>query len=149
MAKTYYDFLVVGSGLAGLSFALKASALGRVAIFSKTKLETGNTEMAQGGIAAVISKDDSLDQHVNDTLVAGAGLCKKSVVEFVVRQGADRINDLVDWGVKFDVSSEQDFALTREGGHSQRRILHVEDHTGLDIQRQLLSEARRNPNIDL
>lgn len=149
MNKHQYDFLVIGSGLAGLSFALKASQLGRVAIFSKTRLETGNTEMAQGGIAAVVSKEDSLDNHVQDTLVAGAGLCRRDVVEFVVEQGAERIKDLIEWGVHFDLKDGQNFSLTKEGGHSQRRILHVEDHTGLDIQRQLLAKVRENPDIDL
>jgi L-aspartate oxidase len=144
-----YDFMVIGSGLAGLAFALKASAHGRVCILSKTHLETGNTEMAQGGIAAVMSKDDSAEQHIRDTLVAGAGLCNKEIVKMVVDAGPDSIQDLVEWGVKFDRQADQSFSLTKEGGHSQRRILHVEDHTGLDIQRQLLSLVRSNSKIDL
>ncbi len=144
-----YDFMVIGSGLAGLAFALKVSAFGRVCILSKTHLETGNTEMAQGGIAAVTSKDDSAEQHIQDTLIAGAGLCNKDIVKMVVDAGPDCIQDLVNWGVKFDRQSDQSFSLTKEGGHSQRRILHVEDHTGLDIQRQLLSLVRANKQIDL
>ncbi len=144
-----YDYLVIGSGLAGLAFALKASEHGKVCVLSKTRLETGNTEMAQGGIAAVMSVEDSLEQHVQDTLVAGAGLCNEKIVRMVVENGPERIRDLVDWGVVFDKKDDQSFSLTREGGHSQRRILHVVDHTGLDIQRQLLSKVRENKNIEL
>lgn len=147
--RSHYDFLVIGSGLAGLSFALKASELGRVCVLSKTQLETGNTEMAQGGIAAVMSKDDSVDQHFQDTLTAGAGLCDPKVVRMVVESAPDRVRELVEWGVPFDKGADEMFSLTREGGHSQRRILHVEDHTGLDIQRQILRKVRENKNIDL
>lgn len=144
-----YDYLVIGSGLAGLAFALKASEHGKVCVLSKTRLETGNTEMAQGGIAAVMSVEDSLEQHVEDTLVAGADLCNENIVRMVVENGPDRIRDLVNWGVEFDKKQDQSFSLTREGGHSQRRILHVVDHTGLDIQRQLLRRVRENKNIEL
>ena len=144
----HYDFVVVGSGLAGLAFALKAKDMGRVAVLSKTKLETGNTEMAQGGIAAVMSEDDTLDQHIQDTITAGAGLCDPETVTAVVEQGPQRIRDLIRWGVQFDIDGN-DFNLTREGGHSKRRILHVEDHTGLDIQRQLLEQVRNEDNIEL
>lgn len=147
--KHEYDFLVIGSGLAGLAFALKASELGRVCVLSKTRLESGNTEMAQGGIAAVVSKEDSLEQHLQDTLSAGAGLCKPEVVRQVVESGPDRIADLVKWGVAFDRDPMQNFSLTREGGHSKRRILHIEDHTGYDIQQQLLKKIRLNERIDL
>lgn len=140
---------MIGSGLAGLAFALKASAHGKVCVLSKTRLETGNTEMAQGGIAAVMSVEDSVEQHVQDTLVAGAGLCNEDIVRMVVENAPSRIHDLVDWGVEFDKKEDQSFSLTREGGHSQRRILHVVDHTGLDIQRQLLKKVRENSSIDL
>lgn len=149
LAEETYDFLVLGSGLAGLAFALKASKFGRVAVLSKTQLQTGNTEMAQGGIAAVISREDSADQHFQDTVVAGAGLCDEKIVRLVVESGPEAIQDLVSWGVEFDRSSSDGYSLTREGGHSQRRILHVEDHTGLDIQRHLLSFAKKEKNIDL
>ena len=146
--RQHYDFIVVGSGLAGLAFALKAKEFGRVAVLSKTKLETGNTEMAQGGIAAVMSEEDSLERHIQDTITAGAGLCDPDVVKKVVEQGPQRIHDLINWGVQFDIEGS-DFNLTREGGHTKRRILHVEDHTGLDIQRQLLEQVRNEDNIDL
>ncbi len=147
--KSHYNFLVVGSGLAGLAFALRAREIGSTAILSKTTLETGNTERAQGGIAAVMSKEDSMQKHIRDTLTAGAGLCDEDTVRFVVEQGPDRIRDLVDWGVHFDLDQKADFALTREGGHSDRRILHVEDHTGLEIQRQLLGQVRTGHQVDL
>lgn len=147
--REHFDYLVVGSGLAGLAFALKASSLGRVLVLSKTELENSNTEMAQGGIAAVMSSDDDLDQHVQDTLTAGAGLCDENIVRHCVEQGPERIRDLVEWGVQFDLDENRGFALTREGGHSQRRILHIEDHTGLEIHRQLLKRVRDNPNITL
>lgn len=146
--KTHYDFLVLGTGLAGLSFALKAQELGSVALISKTDLHSGNTERAQGGIAAVFNSEDSLESHYQDTLIAGAGLCDPKVVQHVVSQGPERIQDLVKWGVHFDINADKSFALTREGGHSQRRILHVEDHTGLDIHRQLLKTAMSCESID-
>lgn len=136
------DFLVIGSGLAGLAFALKASRIGKVVVCTKERISTTNTAMAQGGIAAVTSIDDSFDSHIQDTLTAGAGLCRLDVVKNVVEQGPDRIQDLLDWGVKFDAD------LTREGGHSQRRIFHVADHTGLEIHRQLLVRAQEEKNIE-
>ena len=147
----HVDFLVIGSGLAGLVFALKAASMGRVLILSKTNLELSNTEKAQGGIAAVMKggPDDSLEKHTQDTLLAGAGLCDETVVRHVVSQASDRIRDLQDWGVQFDLDENQKIALAREGGHSARRILHIEDHTGLDIHRQLLLRARENPNIEM
>ncbi|MCB0350595.1 MAG: L-aspartate oxidase, partial [Bdellovibrionales bacterium] len=149
MKDDHFQYLVIGSGLAGLAFALKAASQGRVLVLSKTGLESSNTEMAQGGIAAVMSTDDDLDKHVQDTLIAGAGLCKEEIVRACVEQGPSRIRDLVDWGVKFDLNENQQFSLTREGGHSQRRILHIEDHTGLEIHRQLLKKVKENPNITL
>lgn len=132
---------MIGSGLAGLAFALKACRFGTVTVFTKEHITTTNTAMAQGGIAAVSSSDDSFDSHIQDTLTAGAGLCRLDVVKNVVEQGPDRIQDLLDWGVRFDAD------LTREGGHSQRRIFHVADHTGLEIHRQLLVRAQAEKNI--
>lgn len=147
--QNHYDFVVLGTGLAGLSFALKAQKLGRVALISKTDVSSGNTQRAQGGIAAVFGSEDSLQSHIDDTLKAGAGLCDPNVVSFVVNQGPDRIQELINWGVHFDVKEDNSFSLTREGGHSQRRILHVEDHTGLDIHRQLLKAVLSCENIDI
>ncbi len=144
------DFLVIGSGLAGLAYALKVADHGRVVILSKAAAPVTNTSMAQGGIAAVMSPDDSFASHIQDTLVAGAGLCHEDVVRRVVEAAPTRIEDLLKWGIKFDVvdSSGAKLALTREGGHSHRRILHVQDHTGQDIHRELLQRARAHQNIE-
>ncbi len=147
MRHQHYDFLVIGSGLAGIAFALKVAPLGRVLVLSKSALEVSNTEMAQGGIAAVMSPDDSLEKHIQDTLTAGAGLCFEPAVREVVEQAPDRIRDLIEWGVAFDQDKDKNLSLAREGGHSARRILHVEDQTGLEIHRRVLKRARENPNI--
>lgn len=145
-----YKFIVIGTGLAGLAFSLKVAQLGKVALLSKEELTAANSTMAQGGIAAVISDEDSFDKHIKDTITAGAGLCNPEVVKQVISQGAERIQDLTDWGVKFDLQGGgNDFALTREGGHSERRILHIKDYTGLGIHQSLLKRAQENPNIDL
>ena len=145
------DFLVIGSGLAGLAYALKIADRGRVIILSKSAAPATNTSMAQGGIAAVMSPDDSFESHVRDTLIAGAGLCHEDVVTAVVQSAPQRIKDLLKWGVHFDVKDQQGapLDLTREGGHSHRRILHVQDHTGLEIHAYLLALALRHPNIEL
>ncbi|GIL18439.1 MAG: L-aspartate oxidase [Oligoflexia bacterium] len=144
------DFLVIGSGLAGLAFSLKASSLGKVTILTKNKAHTTNTERAQGGIAAVMSKEDSFESHISDTLRAGAGLCKEDVVENYIRQAPDRIKDLLNWGVHFDLQSpDGNLDLTREGGHSFRRVLHHEDQTGAEIHSALLKKCRSNPNIEI
>jgi L-aspartate oxidase len=149
MKQNHFDFLVIGSGLAGLSFALKAAAQGRVLVLSKTELSRTNTQMAQGGIAAVMAGDDDIHQHAHDTLIAGAGLCNEEVVNHVVEQAPERINDLVEWGVRFNLDENKKFSLTKEGGHSRRRILHFEDQTGSEIHQQLLRRALENPNITL
>jgi L-aspartate oxidase len=135
------EVLVLGSGLAGLVLALKVADQSKVLLCTKTDLVTTNSAMAQGGIAAVMSEEDSFDQHVQDTLAAGAGLCDVNVVRHVIEQGPARIRDLVEWGVKFDVG------LTKEGGHSIRRILHVADHTGQDVHAQILKLVLAHPNI--
>lgn len=143
------DVLVIGSGLAGLAFALKAAEFGQVTLITKSQLEDTNTRLAQGGVAAVTSSEDSLESHIRDTLIAGAGLCREEIVRYVVEQGAERINDLTDWGVKFDLADSQDFALTREGGHSNRRILHIADQTGAGIHLPLLNKVKAHPKIQL
>ena len=143
------DFLIIGSGLAGLSLALKISDLGEVIVISKGCIEESNNScLAQGGLAAVVSDKDSVEQHVQDTLEAGAGLCDSKVVEYVVQRGADSVDDLINWGVAFD-RDLHGFCLNREGGHSQRRILHVADHTGREIHTILLNQVRQNPRIRL
>jgi len=144
------DFLVIGSGLAGLAFALKAAKHGKVTIITKDQAPAANTAWAQGGIAAVMSDEDSFESHINDTMRAGAGLCKADVVHDCIEQAPERIQDLFDWGVQFDLKNgSQIIDLTREGGHSNRRILHFEDHTGLQIHQTLLKKCRENPNIEI
>ncbi len=150
-----FDFLVLGSGIAGLSFALKVAPRGRVAIVTKKDRAESNTNYAQGGIAAVTSKEDSFELHVRDTLAAGAGLCKESVVRTIVEEGPARIAELIRLGMKFserDAPAEdggRELDLGREGGHSKRRILHAKDVTGREIERALLNAASRQPNIEI
>lgn len=148
------DVLIIGSGLAGLALALKMSSHGKVVILSKEKAPDSNSDMAQGGIAAVMAAEDSFESHVRDTLVAGAGLCKTEVVRNFVEQAPARIQDLLQWGVQFDLrrgasNEENSIDLTREGGHSFRRILHYEDQTGHEVHSTLLKRVRENPNINL
>lgn len=148
------DILIIGSGTAGLSLALKLAVHGKVIVLAKETAAITNSAMAQGGISAVMSEEDSFESHIQDTLVAGAGLCKETVVRDYVTQAPDRIQDLINWGVKFDVrknGSEKtsEIDLTREGGHSFRRILHFEDQTGLEVHRTLLKRVKENPNITL
>lgn len=146
------DILIIGSGTAALAMALKMADSASVIILTKEKAGDTNSSMAQGGIAAVMSEEDSFASHIQDTLTAGAGLCKETVVKNYVEQAPDRIEDLINWGVRFDVhkkSNEEstEIDLTREGGHSFRRILHFEDQTGLEIHRNLLKKVRENSNI--
>lgn len=144
------DYLVIGSGIAGLSFALKMAEHGRVHVISKTSLNETNTNYAQGGIASVFTGSDSFELHKQDTMKAGAGLCHEDAVEVMVNEGPDRINDLIDWGVGFTKSSNnKDYALAKEGGHSVHRIFHVKDFTGFEIQKILLKRAQEHPNISL
>jgi L-aspartate oxidase len=147
--KYEVDFLVIGSGLAGLSFALKVAPYGKVCLVSKTTLEETNTCYAQGGIAAVTGKDDSYEKHVGDTLVAGDGLCNEDVVRMVVREAPEQITQLINWGTQFDRTGDGAFDLAREGGHSKHRILHHKDNTGFEIQRALSDMARKHPNITI
>jgi len=144
-----YDFLVIGSGLAGLSFALKVAHKGTVCILTKTLLEETNTSYAQGGIATVTAEPDNFDKHVADTLIAGDGLCDEEVVKMVVQEGPAQINTLIKWGTNFDKKNNDLYDLAREGGHSEYRILHFKDHTGQEIQRALSKAARQHPNIDI
>lgn len=144
------DFLVIGSGIAGLFFALKAAKLGSVTVIAKGLSHHTATAMAQGGIATVTDPEDSFESHVNDTLVAGAGLCHKDIVEKAVAEAPDRIRELIEFGVHFDKSSGgTEYDLTREGGHSERRILHSFDQTGLAIQNALLKACAKNPKIKI
>jgi len=147
-----FDFVIVGSGIAGLSVALKAAAHGRVAIITKRRGKDSNTRWAQGGIACVMSPEDSINQHVEDTLDAGAGLCKEPVVRTMLAEGPLRIQELIAAGVEFDrreKDGEWEFDLGKEGGHSRRRVLHTADTTGKEISRKLLAAIRAHPDIVL
>jgi L-aspartate oxidase len=147
--KKRTDFLVLGSGIAGLTFALKASKSGKVSIVTKGSLEDTNTRYAQGGIAAVFSEPDNFEKHVQDTLIAGDGCCNEEVVRMVVREAPERIKDLIDFGVPFDKKEDGTYDLAREGGHSEYRILHHKDKTGEALQNTLMKQVRKNTNIEI
>ncbi len=144
-----YDFLVLGSGLAGLSFALKVANKGKVAVLTKSNLQETNTSYAQGGIAAVMAKPDKYEKHIRDTIVAGDRLCNDSVVKMVVKEAPSQIEELIRWGTNFDRGKDGNYNLVKEGGHSEKRILHHKDQTGHEIQRALSEKARMHPNIDV
>ena len=150
-----FDYLVLGSGLAGLSFALKVAPHGRVAIITKKDRAESNTNYAQGGIAAVTSKEDSFELHVRDTLEAGAGLCKEAAVRAIIEGGPARIAELIELGMHFTEREiplshgARELDLGREGGHSKRRILHAKDITGREIERALLAAVAEQPNISI
>jgi L-aspartate oxidase len=149
-----FDFLVLGSGIAGLSLALKVAPHGRVAVVTKKHRAESNTNYAQGGIAAVVGRDDSFESHVRDTLEAGAGLCREPVVRRMVEEGPARIAELIALGMHFSEKADPpggrpEFDLGREGGHSARRILHAKDMTGREVERALLDAAAAAPNITL
>jgi L-aspartate oxidase len=147
----HFDFVVIGSGLAGLSFARAVAAHGTVGIITKRGRADSNTAWAQGGIACVTSSEDSFELHVKDTLQAGAGLCDEQMVRTIVTEGPARIEELIALGVQFDEremeDGERELDLGREGGHSKRRVLHARDVTGREIERALLADIERNPNI--
>lgn len=150
-----YDCVVLGSGIAGLFFALKMAAHGRVAVVTKKQRADSSTNWAQGGIAAVLGADDSVDTHVRDTLEAGAGLCREEVVRTIIGEGPEAINELIELGMKFDVlevpgnPGSREPHLTREGGHSRRRVLHYRDMTGREVERALLAAAEQSPNLEI
>ena len=147
------DFLVIGSGIAGLTFALKVAEAcpdKSITILTKTQSDETNTKYAQGGIAGVMDFDkDSFNKHIEDTLIAGDGLCNREVVEIVVKEGVERIQEIIEWGAMFDKDKDGDYALGREGGHSEFRILHHKDVTGKEMERALLEAISRRPNIKL
>jgi L-aspartate oxidase len=147
----HYDFLVIGSGVAGLSFALEAARHGSVAVITKKASAESNTNYAQGGIAAVTSEHDSTERHVADTLDAGAGLCDEEVVRIVVEEGPERVRELIEMGAAFTRQNGEGspLHLGREGGHSADRIVHAADATGREVERALLSQTRANDSIDL
>lgn len=144
-----FDYLVIGSGVAGLSFALRAARHGTVGVVTKKETAESNTNYAQGGIAAVMDPADDTEAHVQDTLVAGAGLCDEGVVRMVVTEGPERVRDLIDLGAQFDRDPDGDLHLGREGGHSAHRIVHAADMTGREVERALLAAVRRNANVEV
>lgn len=158
MMQIKTDFLIIGSGIAGLTFALKVAAFGNVALVTKKGVMDSSTKMAQGGIASVFDKFDSFDLHIKDTLAAGDGLCNRDVVEMVVKNGPDRIRELTELGVQFDLKRKAktdrkdfdlDFDLGHEGGHSQKRIVHAHDMTGIELERVLVNHVKQNERITL
>ncbi len=146
------DFLVIGSGIAGLTFALDVADHGSVMLITKKKDTESNTNYAQGGIAAVLGLEDSFDQHVDDTLRGGAGLCNRKAVEIMAREGPERILDLQKWGVEFSYyykDGTKVIALGREGGHSQDRIVHKADYTGREVEQTLVRRCQEHPNVQI
>ncbi len=147
------DVLIVGSGIAGLSYALKVAEKSpnvKITIITKLDETEANTKYAQGGIAAVTNlKEDSFEKHINDTLIAGDDLCNKDVVEYVIREAPKRLVELTKWGVHFDKKNKTQFDLGKEGGHSANRIMHHKDLTGLEVQSALLERIHESPNIKI
>lgn len=141
--------MVVGSGIAGMYFSLKAAEFAEVWLISKDEFQHSNSILAQGGIAAVLHSDDEIENHINDTLIAGDGLCRVDAVEKLANEASGCIKDLLSLGVPFDIAESGDLHLGREGGHSQNRIVHAGDHTGLSVAKTLMHHIRKNPNIHL
>lgn len=147
------DFLVIGSGIAGLSYALKVAKRfpdKKVLVLTKASEDECNTKYAQGGIAVVTDfSKDQFEKHVEDTLIAGDGLCKRHIVDIVIREGRQRVDELIEWGTQFDKDSSGTYKLGKEGGHSENRVLHYKDITGWEIERALLEAAHQMPNIEI
>ena len=147
-----YDFLIIGAGVAGMSYAMKVAEAnkGKVCMICKAGLDEANTSFAQGGVASVTNmKVDTFDKHIADTIIAGDYISDQKAVEQVVRNAPAQIEELVKWGVNFDRKEDGQFDLHREGGHSEFRILHHADDTGAEIQRGLMEAVRNHPNIDI
>ena len=147
------DFLVIGSGIAGLTYALKVAEAcpdKRITVITKTREDETNTKYAQGGVAVVNDlENDSFEKHIEDTLIAGDGLCNQRVVEIVVKEGPERVNEIIEWGANFDKNPDGEYSLGREGGHSEFRVIHHKDVTGKEIERALLSAIHKKSNIEL
>jgi len=143
------DFLVIGSGIAGLTFAIKVAKHGKVCIVTKSTMDDTATSWAQGGIAAVMYTPDSFEKHIHDTIVAGDGLCNEEVVRFTITESTERIKELIKWGTKFDKTTSGRYDLAKEGGHSEYRVLHHKDSTGREIENTLLEQVKKHPNIEI
>ena len=148
-----YDFLIVGSGIAGLTYAVKTAEKfphKKIAIITKADADETNTKYAQGGVAAVFNTEkDSYDKHIEDTLDAGDGLCNKHIVDVVVKEGPLRVKEIIEWGAAFDKNAAGEYELGKEGGHTENRILHHKDFTGKEIERSLLAKVRQLPNVEI
>src|ERR1035437_4807684 len=147
--RKHVDFLVIGSGIAGLTYALKVAKHGTVCIVTKAKLDDTATSYAQGGIAAVTYTPDSYEKHIQDTLIAGDGLCDEHIVRITIKESTDRIRELIRWGIKFDKTKSGKFDLAKEGGHSEYRVLHHKDSTGREIEDTLVEQVRKHPKIEV
>ncbi len=148
--SAYSDVLIIGSGVSGLSFALKVSQFSKVTLITKKNKADSATNLAQGGVAAVLSVEDSVESHISDTLISGDGICNEEIVRIVTTEGPDRVRELMDFGVRFQKGKNgQGFDLGMEGGHSTRRVAHASDLTGKEIERALLEQIANNPNIEV
>ncbi len=146
------DFLIIGSGISGLSLALYLSKLvpdNRILLVTKEGLHDSSTFHAQGGIACVWNNNDTFEKHIQDTIIAGDGLCDEDVVRKIITQAPDRINDLIELGVEFTTNENGDYDLGKEGGHTERRILHVNDQTGKSIEQSLINNVKNLPNVEI
>ncbi len=144
-----YDFLVIGSGIAGLSYALKVAQYGSVCVLAKSKAQETATRYAQGGIAAVMYTPDTYQKHIDDTLIAGDDLNDEEIVKITITESTERVKELIEWGTRFDKTTGGRFDLGKEGGHSENRVLHHKDNTGQEIQNVLLEKASNHPNIQI
>src|SRR6266536_1995981 len=146
------DFLVIGSGIAGLTYALKITnhlPEKKVIVITKTQADETNTKYAQGGVAGVLDEEkDSFEKHIEDTLIAGDGLCNEHIVEIVVKEGPERVKEIIEWGARFDRETDGDYKRGKEGGHSEFRILHHKDVTGQEMERALLEQVSKQNNIE-
>lgn len=147
--RTHVDFLVIGSGIAGLTFALKAADKGKVCIITKKKMDDTATSYAQGGIAAVMYTPDTYEKHIRDTILAGDGLCDEKIVRIAIQESTDRIKELVSWGANFDKDASGHYDLAKEGGHSESRVLRHKDRTGKEIEDTLIDQVKKHPNIEV
>jgi L-aspartate oxidase len=143
------DFLVIGSGIAGLSFALKVADYGKVCIITKSRAEEGSTKYAQGGIAAVMYTPDTYEKHIEDTMIAGDELSDENIVRITITESTERVKELIEWGANFDKNASGKYDLAKEGGHSEFRVLHHKDNTGNEIERALLKSIANHPNIEM